>query len=155
MLPPAFQLHASAFAYDGAGCLLLGASGSGKSTLLAEALLRGAQLIADDQVLLHAEHDALIAQPPATIAGLLELRGLGLIQQPHVLQHAVHLVVHLAGEGGGGQRLPEPTTQAYCGIALPMIALQKQSTPSVAGLLLFLKAVHEKRNLPTDWFPVR
>jgi HPr kinase/phosphorylase len=43
-------VHASAFAYAGAGCLLLGDSGAGKSHIVAQALVLGASLIADDQV---------------------------------------------------------------------------------------------------------
>jgi len=65
--------------------LLRGPSGSGKSDL-AFRLIRGegpsAMLVADDQVGLDVEEARLVASPPAALAGLLELRGLGLMPLP-------------------------------------------------------------------------
>ena len=146
------SLHASAFAYQGAGCLLLGASGAGKSRILAEAILHGANMIADDQVMLHAENGVLIAAPPPTLEGVLELRGLGLITEPFIPRHPMHLVVTLST--GNGERLPEPEMQEFCGVTLPNLTLSGGPTLAVPSLLLYLKAVQEKRTLPTDWRPL-
>ncbi len=146
-------LHASAFAYEGAGCLVLGEARSGKSTFLAQALLHGAQLIADDQVLLHADGAQLIARAPDSLAGIIELYGLGIISHPHVASHPVHLVVAL--EKGEAERLPEPQQVEYCGLTLPFVRLLSPSAVQVSSLLLYLKAVQEHRILPTDWRPER
>ena len=147
------MLHASAFAYEGAGCLVLGEAGSGKSTFLAHALLLGAKLIADDQVMLRADDGQLIASVPDTLAGIIELYGLGIISHPHVASHPVHLVVAL--EKGEAERLPEPQQVKYCGLTLPFVRLVSPSTSQVSSLLLYLKAVQEHRILPTDWRPER
>ena len=72
--------HASAFAYRGMGCLVMGESGSGKSRLVADAMLHGAKLIADDRVQFEVRAGQLMASPPPQLPGVLELRGLGLIR---------------------------------------------------------------------------
>ncbi|MCS6892498.1 MAG: serine/threonine protein kinase, partial [Rhodovarius sp.] len=71
------RLHASCVALDGAGLLLLGPAGAGKSSLALRLMERGWMLVADDQVLLQAA-PALLAAAPAELAGMIELRGLGL-----------------------------------------------------------------------------
>lgn len=145
------SLHASAFAYAGAGCVLLGDSGTGKSRILAEALMHGARMIADDQVLLRAEHGVLIAKAHATLEGVLELRGMGLITLPFLASHPIHLVVQLRPRVH--ERLPEPETAEYEGVAVPCLTVASGPSLSVPSLLLYLKAVQEKRTLPTDWHP--
>lgn len=147
------MIHACAFAYEGAGCLVLGEAGSGKSSLLAHALLLGAKLIADDQVMLRADGAQLIASAPETLAGIIELYGLGIISHPHVASYPLHLVVAL--EKGQTERLPEPQKVEYCGLAVPFVRLVSPSAAQFSALLLYLKAVQEQRTLPTDWRPER
>lgn len=83
------------------GILLTGVSGAGKSLLaldlLEQARLRGetALLISDDRVLLSSDEDGLVMEAPPTIAGMIELRGRGIITLPHAKQAHVHLVVDL------------------------------------------------------------
>jgi HPr kinase/phosphorylase len=146
-------LHASAFAYEGAGCLVLGEAGSGKSSLLAHALLLGAELIADDQVMLRADGGQLIASAPETLTGIIELYGLGIVSYPYLASHPLHLVVAL--EKGEAERLPEPQQVQYCGLELPFVRVVSPSAAQFSALLLYLKAVQEHRTLPTDWRPER
>jgi hypothetical protein len=92
----------------GARALLIrGPAGSGKSRLalnLIQAAAGGrlifARLVADDRVHVEAVHDRLIARPPAALAGLLEVRGLGIQHLPHepmaVISWAVDLHVAAA-----------------------------------------------------------
>ncbi len=147
------HLHASAFAYAGAGCLLLGESGSGKSSALAHALLHGAMLIADDQVVLQDISSQLIAQAPPEIAGVLELRGLGLIRVPFVDAHPIHLAVELTHDPI--DRLPTPHTREFLGVQLPLLHLPAALHTPVASLLLYLQAMQERRMVPEDWRPSR
>ncbi|MGC8477483.1 MAG: HPr kinase/phosphorylase [Acetobacteraceae bacterium] len=93
-------VHASCVARDGAGVLLLGPPGCGKSDLALRLLARGFQLVADDQVLLTGNQ----AAPPPALAGLLEVRGLGIVRRPFVAPVAVALRVRL---GPPGPRLPD------------------------------------------------
>src|SRR6478752_5882906 len=72
-------LHASTVAKDGRAVLITGPSGSGKSDLALRLLDRGFTLVSDDQTILKKDGTRLIASTPMTIAGKLEVRGLGII----------------------------------------------------------------------------
>lgn len=145
-------VHASAFVYSGIGCLLTGEPGIGKSRVLAEALLHGAQMIADDRVLLQAKQGVLIAHAPPQLSGVLELRGMGLISHPVCPIHPIHLWVTL--DAAATERLPEPETRAHDGVSVPLLRLPAPPVLSVPSLLLYLRAMHENRTLPTDWHPL-
>lgn len=98
------NVHATGLLLGAAGVLLRGPSGAGKS-LLALALLdrwegRGqpAFLVSDDRVDLSVRDGGLIMQAPKTIAGLIELRGRGIVQRPHQSGVRLHLVIDLVPE---------------------------------------------------------
>ena len=120
------QLYASCAALDGAGVLLLGASGSGKSDLLLRLLDHGFSLVADDRV----ELDDGTVSAPAALAGLIEVRGLGIMRLPFAETARLALVVEL----GRGERLPEPE-QRY-GVPLVRIDPAMASAPSRVGAAL-------------------
>lgn len=109
--------------------LLLGASGSGKSDLLLRLLDRGWALVADDQVVVE---DGLARGVPALL-GVLEIRGLGLFQVPHVEAARLRLVVRMGGEI---IRLPEPAWHAELGV--PQVSLDpfESSAPVRVGFAL-------------------
>ncbi|WP_040850329.1 HPr kinase/phosphorylase, partial [Nitrospirillum viridazoti] len=75
------RVHATCVSVGGAGVLLRGASGSGKSDLALRLVDAGALLVADDQVALAADPTAtlLTATAPERLAGLIEVRGLGIL----------------------------------------------------------------------------
>ena len=72
--------------------LLIGPPGAGKSDLLLRLLARGFDLVADDQV----DIEDGVARPVPALAGLLEVRGLGIVRLPHVAAARLALVVELA-----------------------------------------------------------
>lgn len=72
-------VHGSCVAFKGSALLILGPSGSGKSSLSLQLMALGAQLVADDQTILTRVGDQLIASCPASIAGLVEARGVGIL----------------------------------------------------------------------------
>ncbi|MCD7058591.1 HPr kinase/phosphorylase [Pelagibacterium xiamenense] len=106
------------------GILLTGVSGAGKSLLaldlLEQAKLRGedALLISDDRVDLSVDEDGLVMEPPATIAGLIELRGRGIVKLPYAESAHVHLVVELVDTMERLLEERELTTQIH-GIWVP------------------------------------
>jgi HPr kinase/phosphorylase len=86
------------------GVLLLGRSGTGKSDLVLRLIAAGAELVADDRCDLFLLHGRLYARAPARIAGLLEVRGVGILALPHAGKVPVTLVARL---GHSSNRLPE------------------------------------------------
>ncbi|MBB4266913.1 HPr kinase/phosphorylase [Roseospira visakhapatnamensis] len=76
------SIHATCVALAEGGVLLRGAPGSGKSDLALRLLeAPGARLVADDRVIVtqDADTDRLYAAGPATLRGLLEVRGVGIL----------------------------------------------------------------------------
>src|SRR5690242_16329827 len=72
-------VHASTVASDGRAVLISGPSGSGKSDLALRLLDRGFTLVSDDQTIVRRDGNRLIATAPPTIAGKLEVRGIGIV----------------------------------------------------------------------------
>ena len=99
------NIHATCVVYKRDGILLIGKSGSGKSDLALRLIALGAKLVADDRTDLAVKNGALIATPPKTIAGLLEIRGVGIVESPNAASARIALVVALSGNV---ERLPEP-----------------------------------------------
>ncbi|MFZ4690232.1 MAG: RNase adapter RapZ [Polymorphobacter sp.] len=112
-------VHATAVALDGRAVLLLGPSGAGKSDLALRLIDRGWRLVADDRVVLDARDGSLLASAPAQLAGLIEVRGVGIAAEPEAAA-VVALAIDLAGTP---ERLPEPGVRSFAGIAVPVIAL--------------------------------
>jgi len=95
-------IHASAVLAGARAVLIRGPAGSGKSQLalkLIQAASHGqrvfARLVADDRVHVQAAHNRLIVRPPDALAGLLEVRGLGIQRLPYEPVAVVSWVVDL------------------------------------------------------------
>lgn len=122
----------------GKGILLLGPSACGKSDLALRLIDAGAVLIADDQVRLGVEDGRLIAGPPASLAGMIELRGIGIMRvpfEPAPLDLAVDLDLQSTVE-----QLPEPETISWHGVDLPKIRLDARAPSAVARIKMVLRA---------------
>lgn len=78
--PQSLILHASCVALEGRGLLITGTSGQGKSALALQLMAFGAQLVADDRVLVQLLDGQLVASAPEPIRGLIEARFMGLLQ---------------------------------------------------------------------------
>ena len=74
--------NVSCVAVAGRGLLIEGPSGSGKSSLALALIDRGAHLVGDDGVTLESRGGRLWAAPPPNIAGLIEIRNVGLVEMP-------------------------------------------------------------------------
>ena len=120
-------LHGSAAARNGAGVLLRGSPGSGKSDLVLRLLPLGFSLVADDQVIVRDG----IAEAPVSLAGLLEVRGLGLVRLPYG-RARLALVVEL----GTAARLPEPSRCPDLDLPLICVDAAAASAPQRVALAL-------------------
>lgn len=129
------QVHGTCVAVDGAAVLLRGPPGSGKSDLALRLIDAGATLVADDRVNIALEGGRLLASPPAEIAGLLEVRGLGVFMLDGAPSAPLGLVVDLVA-AQAIERCPEPDTWTCLGIALPRIDVAPfhASTPAKVRL---------------------
>ena len=74
-------VHATAVLVGADGVLIRGESGSGKSALALALIERGARLIADDRLTLSGCHGRIVATAPGATAGLIELRGRGIVER--------------------------------------------------------------------------
>ncbi|MBO9575247.1 MAG: HPr kinase/phosphatase C-terminal domain-containing protein [Sphingobium sp.] len=114
-------IHASCVAISGRAVLLMGPSGSGKSDLALRLIDRGAALVSDDYTALTLSNGLLLASPPDTIAGMIEVRHIGIVHLPCVSNVPVALVIGLEDRP---ERMPDcPATIDLLGVAVPRIAL--------------------------------
>ena len=114
-------IHASAVAIGGRAVLIGGLSGRGKSDLALRLIDRGAALVSDDYVFVRRQGDRLVASAPPTIAGKIEVRGVGLVDFPAETEVPVALFVDLDSTP---ERLPEAGEQrSLAGIAIPVVGL--------------------------------
>ena len=114
-------LHASCVAIGEHAVLIEGRSGAGKSDLALRLIDRGAALVSDDYTVLMRSARKLLATPPATIAGKIEVRGLGIVAMPYRDRVAVSLLIELVDEV---ERMPpEPQTRRIAGVDVPVVAM--------------------------------
>jgi HPr kinase/phosphorylase len=132
-------LHATAVAIDGRAVLLRGASGSGKSDLALRLIDAGARLVADDQCELCREGDRIIVRAPATIAGLIEVRGIAIMRLDALAEAPVALIVDLV-PSEKIERLPARHSETILGLTLPLIGLSPFDASAAAKLRLALRA---------------
>lgn len=129
-------IHASAVLAGTTAVLIRGPSGAGKSRL-AMALIEAAacgempfsRLVGDDRVTVEAVSGRLLVRPTPALAGLIEVRGVGIRQLDFEPVAVVALVVDLAAPDAG--RLPDAQAEScvISGITLPRLALPGGADP--------------------------
>ncbi len=125
-------LHGTAVALAQRALLFTGKSGSGKSSLALEMMSRGATLVGDDRVLAkRSDQDAVLLSPPEVMDGVIEARGLGMLQTTPTSAFLVAVVDMDTVEGA---RLPEVHETVIAGVAFPLI--RKVESPAFAAMLL-------------------
>jgi len=132
-------LHASCVELNQAGVVLLGPSGSGKSDLALRLIDGGARLVADDRLAVMRADEQLLGRPAAALAGLLEVRGFGIVRLPYGAVCRLALAVDL-DPGVRPDRLPEPAPFLLLGLALPRLRLDPRAPSACAKVRLALAA---------------
>ncbi len=139
-------VHATSVALRTAGriwraVLLRGPSGAGKSDLALRLIETGGRLIADDQTHLARHGRNLIATPPPSLAGMIEVRGLGIVKLPAGKLRArapLGLIVDLVPPDRI-ERMPDPMQETIQGVALARIALSPFEVSAATKLQLALQ----------------
>ena len=141
-------VHASAVLVGTRAVLIRGPSGSGKSRLAYELIesqrsgfLPFARLVGDDRVHLRAAGGRLLVCSVQALAGLIEVRGVGILRLPHEPRAVVGLVVDLAADA---ERLPEAKVRQAVveGICLPRLAVA-EGTTALSAVLAMLTCANE------------
>ncbi|MEP1200105.1 HPr kinase/phosphorylase [Tateyamaria sp.] len=135
-------IHATSVALNGRGLLIMGGSGSGKSSLGLQLLALGCTLISDDQTELARRDDGLWASAPASIKGLIEARGVGLLRAEST-EAEVTLVVDL--DQHERDRLPHRHSVTLLGLERPCL----HSVASAAWPAAIFQCLKEGRAEPS------
>ncbi|HEX5380562.1 MAG TPA: HPr kinase/phosphorylase [Phenylobacterium sp.] len=127
-------LHAGLLALHGPGgwrgVLIEGPSGAGKSDLALRAVESGFRLVADDRTLVWASGGVLYGRAPDSLAGLMEMRGLGVLAEPFL----DHCRIVLCVRDGAPERMPEPARVTHAGLGLPLVILPLLESSAPAKL---------------------
>jgi HPr kinase/phosphorylase len=130
------SIHASAVKIADQAVLIRGPSGSGKSRLAFDLIMAGragvverAVLVGDDRVYLATVGNEIEVRPADILAGLIEIRGLGIRRCDFVDHATVGLVVDLAAEDA--ERLPaqESLFTRISGVKIPRIPVGAGYSP--------------------------
>lgn len=120
--------------------LLRGPSGAGKSDVALRLVEAGGRLVADDQTHLARTGRAVIATAPSSLAGLIEVRGIGIVKLGRgqlIARAPLGLLVDLVPPGQV-ERMPEPASEKVLDIDLPRLVLAPFEASIVMKLRLAL-----------------
>ena len=137
------QIHGTCVDVAGTGVLLRGPSGSGKSDLALRLIDDGACLVADDRVDLMIEGADVVASAPPRLAGMIEVRGVGVARLPSVARARVGMVIDLVDDGAV-DRLPEPAVCTLLGVDVRLLRLAPLAASAAAKIRLAVGAVRER-----------
>lgn len=121
-----YPCHATAIQWQAplCGLLIRGISGSGKSDLALRAILGSkAILVGDDRIRLNAKDSTLFSTGESSLAGLVEIRGVGITDFSFVKECRIDALVDLVPDYNAVPRLPEADKEEICGITLPRFSL--------------------------------
>jgi len=115
----------------------MGPSGVGKSDLAIRLIDGGAILVSDDQTEIRVQDGQLLASPPASIEGLIEVRYVGLVHAPFCRDIPISYAIELLSDVAELDRLPTPETYSIGGVDVPLFRLwgHAPSAPAIIRLL--------------------
>ena len=151
------SVHASAVLVGDRAVLIRGPSGSGKSRLAFDLILSGrsgllprAVLVGDDRVHLDTSAGKMLVRPVRELAGLMEIRGLGIRRCDFAAEAIVGLVVDL--DATDAERLPPPEALQACinGVMLPRIPVPRDFAPLALVVAALTTAESSSSINPSD-----
>lgn len=140
------SLHGVLMSIYGKGILLTGESGTGKSEIALELIKRGHQLVADDRVDVKRVHSEIIGVAPQVLIGMLEIRGIGIIDVTKMFgansvldKHSVDYVIHMEKWNENKQYaragIENKETKNILDVEIPMITLPVKEGRSMAVII--------------------
>lgn len=139
-------VHATAVMIEEKGVLLRGPSGSGKSDLALRLIDDGAVLIADDRTALTHRDGTVVAQCPASIAGQLEVRGIGIMDLPYIAEATLSMIVDLVSSDQV-DRLPVRRMEELLGCRISSITVAPFEASAPAKIKMAIR-------LPAEGYPL-
>lgn len=134
-------LHASCVEWGSDGILICGKSGAGKSDLCLRLIDSGAKLVADDQTEIKNESGRLTAICPASLQGMLEIRGIGIVRKPFIPKTEIKLKLDLRTDEKI-DRMPLPATEVLEGINIPVFTLDPFEASALPKIKTYLKILN-------------
>lgn len=136
-------VHGTSIVIDGRGVLIRGPSGAGKSDLALRLIDRGASLLSDDYTYVLHQEGAVIGRATPSIAGLIEVRGLGIMTLPFTAEAPLALVVRvLTKDEAQPERMPDALAmQRLCGIDLPVLPVHGLEASAPIKIELALRRI--------------
>ncbi|AZO10320.1 MULTISPECIES: serine kinase [unclassified Mesorhizobium] len=135
------NIHGTAILIGERGVLIVGPSGSGKTTLAlalidhCRARAQFARLVGDDQLFASCHGGRLVCRTPATIAGLVEVPGIGPQPVPFEPAAVIDLAVRLV-ERSETARLQDEATEEFAGCAVPIVDVVRQNATSALPVVM-------------------
>ncbi|MBR1778350.1 MAG: HPr kinase/phosphatase C-terminal domain-containing protein [Alphaproteobacteria bacterium] len=139
-------IHASCIEFMESGLLICGEPGAGKSDLCFRLTEMGARLVADDQTQIENIHGRLIASCPDSLQGLLEVRGLGIIEMPFLPKTQIHLKLSLQ-TSGKIDRMPEAETEIIEGVKIPVFRLNGFEVSTALKIKTYIQILNGQRKV--------
>jgi HPr kinase/phosphorylase len=136
-------VHATAIAIDGGAILLRGPPGAGKSDLALRLIDGGARLVADDQAELRRDGSRVWVSAPAAIAGLIEVRGIGILRLDALAEAPLVMCVDLV-PAAEIERLPQLRFAELLGLTIPLVAVAAFEASAAAKLRLAHRAFSDE-----------
>jgi serine kinase of HPr protein (carbohydrate metabolism regulator) len=127
--------------------LLEGPSGSGKSDVALRAVAAGWSLVADDRTLMWASEGRLYGRAPDTLAGLIEIRGVGVLTMPFRAFAEIVMAARCVGSEAV-ERQPSLETKTFLGVSVPLISLaahEASASAKIGRALSILDSVGNRR----------
>jgi serine kinase of HPr protein (carbohydrate metabolism regulator) len=116
------------------GALIEGPSGVGKSDLALRVLNQGFRLVADDRAVVWASGGRLYGRAPGPLAGLIEVRGQGVVRESALDLARVVLLATCVADSAAIERMPEPRIEMIAEIAVPRLELNPREPSAPAKL---------------------
>tara|TARA_R110002020_G_scaffold111774_1_gene257706 strand:+ start:1407 stop:1865 length:459 start_codon:yes stop_codon:yes gene_type:complete len=141
------NVHGTGLLLGTTGVLLRGPSSAGKSVLALSLMDRWSMLgqpaflVSDDRVDLLSADGAITMQAPDSLAGLIELRGRGIVSRPHQSQVGLDLIIDMVPDMARMIEEDEFVTE-IAGITLPRAPVPYGNVISLGHqMLLVIEAI--------------